>query len=576
MASNSRKTKTGLPMSFPASVYNDILDVTREFKRSRSLGGAAQRGAPATETRVLLKNGSGSAITNPFSVLEISARLGAAEDYRNKKTLQGVTPTSAARPVAILQAGAASGELVEAVVAGTTLARVNVVSTSDRYADAVSGDRDKLKSGAAGRFEIVEPLTSTGIQVVQVRFAGGTAATTGLPKVKNLSGYTVPEWGFLLIDGVDPLPSVDLPGFMSTPVFRGVAPLQYFDFSVYSAKRLVSVPSGAAPGETVDCIVDGRVPARIYSKYQRAPLMAHISRQEGILDVEGLEAFHEQTNFGFPILYRELGTGVKWGLIDLMPQNQPASIHAKAINGVSGGVPSGTLRPGQTYYYGGNPFSGNLAENGNTRILPSPTGIRFDGPSTWTGTISLTFRLVYNGLALLGSSGLYKVPGVRVQLNFTTGLDIGTYQRRWGEPVEFSLPPSVIAAADANELTGNASLYQVHNTLILPFTIQTEEGIIEKTGTEFKIEVYAWRSWGPDNATVTFAPTYATLIMHEIDPLLPRFVPGPGVTPAGGFLSSSATPDPLASLKTGISAGTGFLTSGGLRSVSPGFGSGFE
>ena len=570
-----KKTQPGRPFSFSASFYNDLVDTVKWAKGQRGYGGAGQQGGPSSPVKLMVKNVSGSAVAR-FGVMEISDTIGSAEDFANLKVLKAIKPTSALKPVVIFQAKAKNNEIVEAVVGGATVALVDVRSTSDTHAEPEAGET-VLRSGTAGRFRIIHPLTSTGEQEVLVRFEGGGASnSTGLPKVKNLSGYTVPEWGFLLIDGADPIPSVDLGGFKSSPVFRGVAPLQNYDFSVYSAKRLVSVPGGAAPGETVDCIVDGRVPARIYSKYKRAPLMAHISRQEGILDVEGVEAFHEQTNFGFPILYRELGTGVKWGLIDLMPQNQPASIHAKAINGISGGVPSGILQTGQTYYYGGNPFSGNLAENGNTRILPSPTGIRFDGPSTWTGTISLTFRLVYNGLALLGSTGLYKVPGVRVQLNFTTGLDIGTYQRRWGEPVEFSLPPSVIAAADANELTGNASLYQVHNTLILPFTIQTEEGIIEKTGTNFRIEVYAWRSWGPDNATVTFAPTYATLIMHEIDPLLPRFVPGPGVTPAGGFLSSIEPQDPFAQLKTGISAGTGLLTSNGFRSVAPGSGFGFE
>ena len=161
-----------------------------------------------------------------------------------------------------------------------------------------------------------------------------------------------------------------------------------------------------------------------------------------------------------------------------------------------------------------------------------------------------------------------------MQLNFVAGATFSTYERRYGDPVEFTLPPSVISAVDRNELL-TSSPYQVHNTLTLPFSIQTRDGILEKSGTDFRIEVYAWMSFSPGGASVLFIPTYATLIMHEIDPLLPRFVPGPPIQPAGGFLSSSATPDPLAPLKNGIGSGSGFLTSSGFRSVSPGSGFGF-
>lgn len=572
MASNRRKTKTGLPMSFPAGVYNDILDVIRDYKRSRSLGGAAQRGAPATETRVLIKNASGSAITNPFSVLEVSARLGAAEDYRNKKTLQGVTPTSAARPVAILQAGAASGELVEAVVAGTTLARVNVVSTSDRYADAVSGDSDKLKSGAAGRFEIVEPLTSTGIQVVQVRFAGGTAATTGLPKVKNLSGYTVPEWGFLLVDGVDPLPSVDLPGFMSSPVFRGVAPNA---LTVFGNKRIVSVPGGAAPGETVDCILDGRVPARVYSEYKTGPLMAHLSYESSVNDVSRLNALHDQTNFGFPILYRERGTGEKWALVDLMPQNQPAVIIGEA-NLTTGIFAGGSASLGSPFTYQGNPWtSGQLWQNGIVRTLSTPTALLIDGPSAWIGEAAVTFGISYSQLPLAGSSGFYRVPGFRAiwSLLFPpSGFDYG-----FNEAVEISERPGLVAGSDYLGIISGSGSSGTYYTLTQPIFFQSAAGPLEKNFAQIISTLSVQLLGGSGSGRLTVTPINCSLFLHEVDPMLERFTHGGGgVVPVGGYMSSGSVPDPLAPLKSGITSGTGFLTSSGFRTVTPGSGFGFE
>lgn len=569
-----KKTRPGAPFQFSAKFYNKLIDNVNWTDKQRNLAGAGQQGGSHSETKLTVKNNSGDSVVR-FGVLEITDKLGAANEFKHLKVVQGEAPTSSLGPVVVVQQAVANSKLVNAVASGVTMARVDVRSTSDTHAEPVAGET-VLRSGTAGRFRILHPLTTTGEQDVLVRFEGGGASnSTGLPKVKNLSGFTVPEWGFLLIDGADPIPSANLAGFKSSPVFRGVAPLQNNDFSVYSNKRLVSVPGGAAPGETVDCILDGRVPARIYSKYQRAPLMAHISRQEGILDVEGLEAFHEQTNFGFPILYREPGLGIKWGLIDLMPQNQPASIHGTAINGLYGGIPGKNLTSASpNYSWKGSPFDNALSTNGNVRISDSPTGIRFDGPSAWTGTITFSFLLSYSSLSLLGSTGLYRVPGVSVSLTFFIGTLGGTYSRRWGDPVTFTLPPSVIAAVDAARIApGGSNMYQ---SLTLPFTIQTDEGILEKTGTNFEISVGASRTFTGDQSVVSFSPIATTLIMHEIDPLLPKFIPGPVVTPSGGFLSSIEPQDPFAQLKTGISAGTGLLTSNGFRSVAPGSGFGFS
>lgn len=568
MSANSRKAKTGLPMSFPAGVYNDLLEVIREHKRGRSLGGAAQRGAPATETRVLLKNDSGSAITAPFSVLEVSGRLGAAEDYRNKKTLRGVTPTSAARPVAILQAGAAAGELVEAVVAGTTLARVNVVATSDRYADAVAGDRDKLRSGAAGRFELVEPATSTGIQTVQVRFTGG-AAPTGLPKVRNMTGLTVPEWGFLMIDGAEPLPSVDLPGFTSSPVFRGFMPGA---LTVFGNRRIVSVPGGAAPGAVVDCIMDGRVPARIFSAHRADPLMVHHTGDFSSNAVRRLEALHDQTSFGFPVLFRESGTGERWGLVDLSPQNQPAVIVGEVSNpGIGGTVPVGT---GGIFNYQGFPFP-SLQQNGLVSTLINSSGLRVSGPSAWMGELVVFFNVRYQRLPLAGTSGFYRLPGFRI--NAGVRFAPGGFSAAISPGGTVSSPPGLCTGADLfGSFSSPGGPSGAGYSLSLPFFFQSAAGPPAKNNAEISLTVSCQAFGGQGSGELVFGVTSAALLMHEVDPMLARFAPSSGSSSGGGFLASGSLPDPFAPFRDGVAPATGFLRSGGLSNSSTGSGSGFE
>lgn len=567
MTSNRRKTRTGLPLSFPAGVYNDVLDVTRDYKRSRSLGGAAQRGAPATETRVLIKNNSGSAISSPFSVLEISGRVGSDEDYRNKKTLLGVTPTSAARPVAILQAGAGTGELVEAVIGGTTLARVNIVSTSDRYADAVAGDRDKLKSGSAGRFEILEPPTGTGLRVVQVRFVGGKAPT-GRPKVRNSSGYTVPEWGFLLVDGVtnETLPIFDLAAFKSDPVFIGRSPS---GFQLFNNKRLVSVPGGAAPGEIVDCITDGRVPARVYSDYRTDPVMCHAEIEGGTLNgVTRLRALQDQSGFGFPILYRETGTGEKWALVDLSPQNQPSSIYGYAT------LPNGLIKTGQVnintpYYYKGWPTT-QLTSNSATRLQVDSTALRFAGPSSWVGEAWLTFSCrSYNHPST--SVGV-RIPGFRAILKFTGNSTSYTHHAGY-----ITVRPHLCETADSGQLGFEGSTHTIRS----PFHFTAPNGLPPAQGMSIAMEFQVNMLSGNTGAGIEVVPMYFGISLREIDPFnaantVPITFGNPitgTIDPGAGSFSSGAVfpgsvQDPYNAFARGLDPGILFAASGGLASGS--------
>jgi hypothetical protein len=556
-----------MPFSFPASFYNRLVDTVAWAERQQSLAGSGQAGAKSSPTEVQIKNESGATVPR-FGVLEVSNSLGVAQDFQNLKALKGVAPTSALGPVVIVQAAVADDDLAEAVIGGATMARVNVVATTDTHAEPVAGDSDKLKSGTAGRFRIINPPTSTGTQTLLVRFESASASgSTGLPKVKNLSGYTVPEWGFLMIDGAEPRPSDDLAGFKAAPVFRGVAPTPH---GVNSNKRLVSVPGGAAPGETVDCVLDGRVPARIYSQYHADPLMVHLSGETSINDVTRLKAKHDQSNYGFPVLYRETGTGEKWGLVDLMPQNGPAAFYA-AINGYYGL----TFQTGLSTKWQGNPFriiqatTASLQTAGSTVVdlLSDQTHIRIDGESDWFGEMQFTIDLTHPLGNIQGISALKQASGAAVEVSMGA---VGGGTVIYGKAIG-SAAPIVTSWVNFSGITETI-------TVTVPFYYKAPEGRYVNNGSGFNVAFALSKSpLVSGNATLNVAS--ASLFMHEVDPMLSGWRPNSGTVPGGGVLFSSGSGGNLeqsAAVEGSTVAGAlvAFSSAGvsGNRGVGSGFG----
>lgn len=563
---DAKKTQPGQRFQFSASLYNDLIDVVKWAKTQRGLSGASQTGMRSSATTVLVKNESGAAVPQ-FGCLEVSDKVGSGLDFENLKALRGVKPTASLKPVVIVQATAQSDEVAESVVAGTTMAKVDVKSTSDTHAEPVSASTT-LRSGTAGRFRILHPLTSTGVQNVMVRFESA-GATAGLPQIKNESGYTVPEWGFLMIDGVVTTPTADLSSFKASPVFRGTAPRPH---TVFSNKRIVSVPGGAAPGETVDCILDGRVPARINSPNRTDPLMAHLANESTVQDVTRLGVSNHQTNYGFPILYRESGLGEKWGLIDLMPQNQPAVFSATVVGSTSGFM-GGSTNGATPYMYEGNPWQdpGSFLQNGLCRIVPSSTALHFDGATAWMGEIKYGFTISYSNLFPAGASGFYYLPGFRVDMvALTPGFTTARHHA-----ASFSLPPSLIGPSDRTRLSTTPLRHEVS----LPLLLQSAVGNLEKNNTSLRVRVTLTPIGDTTttlNGRVTIGLDHCTLSMHEVDPMLPVYSPAVGIINSGGaMISGGKTTDPLSVGKEGISSAAIFVR-GNRGGSSLSTGTGFE
>ena len=558
-----KKTQAGQKFAFSASLYNDLVDTVKWAKTQRRLDGSGQSGGDSSPTVLMVQNKSVSTVPR-FGVLEVSGQIGGTQDFENLKALKGVLPTSALKPVVVLQNAAAADQISEAVVGGTTMAAVTVTATSDTHAEPVAGSY-RMKTGTAGRFRILQPLTSTGDQNILVRFESA-ASSTGLPKIKNESGYTVPEWGFLMIDGVVTSPTDDLAGFKSSPVFRGTAPRPH---TTFSNKRVVSVPGGAAPGETVDCVLDGRVPARIYSPNRTDPLMAHLANESSIQDVTRLGVSNHQSNYGFPILYRETGTGEKWGLIDLMPQNQPAVFAAKSVG------PGGTSTALTPWTYDGNPWQiGDILQNGLCRILPSSTALHFDGATAWIGSITFTFGISYANLRAAGTSGFYYLPGYNVSMyvrtpGFTTAVHHSS---------GVSSPPSLIGPSDRLRITSGAFYTgALQQTLTVPLLLQSAVGNLEKNLTSLSVVVSLTPvgDLANTNVQISVNPSAISVQLHEVDPLLPKYYPATGTINSGGtVMGSGKVADPLLVGRSGVTSGAMQLTSrlGGSSSVSTGTG----
>lgn len=556
-----KKTRPGAPFQFSAKFYNKLIDTVNWADTQKNLAGSGQQGGARSETKLMVKNNSGDSVLR-FGVLEVTDKIGSAAEFRHLKTLQGEAPTSALGPVVVVQQAVADGKLTNAVAAGVTMARVNVQATSDTHAEPEAGET-VLRSGTAGRFRILQPLTETGEQEVLVRFESASQAEVR-PRIKNVSGYQVPPWGFLMIDGVETTPTADLDLFKSAPVFRGVSPSP---LSVFAGKRVVSVPGGANIGETVDCILDGRVPANIYSDTKTDPVMCHVYGANSINDVTYLRAKWDQTNFGFPILYRETGTGAKWGLIDLMPQNQPAVVVGYWRRGMGSGftnIPAATnLGTDVPYVWQGNPFQvdgASLFRNGTTKLDVYPTDLRFAGPTTWMGVATLHFSVRYSSLQAVSGTPFLRQSGFEVKfgvlcqdwINQLNGFDDYGY---------YFAPPGVIHTSDVASLTYDAQ--QVSITVPFFFTNNSPDVL----GIRFRIEANKTTS----GSGLAFTPQNMTLSMHEVDPLLAQFQASSGtVSPVVAQMSSGSVIDPTTVAQKPVKSPHLRMGSGGLRGVASG------
>jgi hypothetical protein len=180
-----KKVKPGDPLAIPAATFNTFVDAAQDFlRRQRDVGRTPVADRPPFET-VLLKNASG-ADRGRFDVLGIDAPVftptDSLETFTNGIALAGVTPTdSHAGNFAVLVEPIQAGQIGRACILGACPVKVNIVSTSDAFADVEAGVTDRLKSGSSGAARILWKESGTGEKWAVVRLGNPAGGASAIP-----------------------------------------------------------------------------------------------------------------------------------------------------------------------------------------------------------------------------------------------------------------------------------------------------------------------------------------------------------------------------------------------------------
>lgn len=152
-----------------APFVNDLVDMRDEW-RQRQRG--VQRKPiflPTPTDTIKVKNITG-ADRRAGEVLEIGTHLLTDIDRRNLWFNADTCSHPVGRSYCILERPIPAGDIDAAHISGVCVALVNIQATTDRYA-FVEKSSNVLKSGNAGQFKMLGPVTATGEQSVAVCFA---------------------------------------------------------------------------------------------------------------------------------------------------------------------------------------------------------------------------------------------------------------------------------------------------------------------------------------------------------------------------------------------------------------------
>jgi hypothetical protein len=243
-------------------------------------------------------------------------------------------------------------------------------------------------------------------------------ATSETITVFNASGSTVPEFGVLELDGtVVNEADLSLPPDVSSAVYRGITPVNLTSVATGTAppiwnKRVAIAQQEIANGEIGQCKISGITPVKVYSEKNPNPYQAHVSFSQPL---NRLDAAYHNSGFGFPILWRQQGTGEKWALIDLKHFDCPGFYHIRnPLNGtIRPAIPSTVSGTPGNYSVGDYGYGESLWRTSSGAFVPTvrmnsacpmiddTSGLRVQGRSTWVGWFSGT---AYRYLGLSRSS----------------------------------------------------------------------------------------------------------------------------------------------------------------------------
>lgn len=183
----------------PHEPWNQMLDGLKPGTRtSRAQGG------PETAIEFDVKNTTANVVQR-FGILATTSPLISFEDnndlFFDQDTLNGIAPSSSL-PFVVTQRSSVPGDIVPARLLGQTRVRVNLTSTSHRYADPTT-DTTKLTSGASGSARILwteSNFASTGDQWAVVNLLGQSA---GGASIVSIGQSTIWPGGYFVQPNTD-------------------------------------------------------------------------------------------------------------------------------------------------------------------------------------------------------------------------------------------------------------------------------------------------------------------------------------------------------------------------------------
>jgi len=387
--------------------------------------------------------------------------------------------------------------------------------------------------------------------------------------VYNSTGTTIPKYGVLELDGSVRNESDigDPPGY-KTAIYTGVTPSALGNAAEYGTwnKCVVITQAEIAAGESGACKITGLTPVKVYSEKNPNPYQAHVASSS---TTSRLEARHHNSGYGFPILYRERGTGEKWAIVNLEHHDAPGFYHI--VQPVSGSFQenvstTATGSPGVPWVWTANPsdnnyfwrWTGNAQRTRHNTAIPfidQLGGLRLQGESTWigyfAGTVSISQAVsFYNGKPHLSYGNTFPYRG---QLTITLVGDGVTATPALWCPTYRSIENPAESLSGFG--TGAGAVVDYWNFYV-PFIIDNTHGLASGVTEPMRVRLLSagWQSRFYSTSTATPATpspmrrvTWQSnqLAMWEVNPANNLFLtavlngaaPSAGVASAGGSYS---------------------------------------
>ena len=211
MADDLRDVAPGQRFNIPAGRHNAWNAAARSV-----LGKSGMSGADGITSRdpdvIRVKNTTGSGV-GQYGILGIDGILFTPADnldgFKSQPVLLGIAPTTAQRgKFIILLEPIAAGQIGRGLISGQCVVQVNVVTSSDGWADVKNTDVTQLQSGPSGAAQILYAESGTGTKWALVRLGGGRAVGTFPVIVKQNGGAngdatTIATYAYDLYDPAD-------------------------------------------------------------------------------------------------------------------------------------------------------------------------------------------------------------------------------------------------------------------------------------------------------------------------------------------------------------------------------------